>query len=449
MGYDSFGLFRGWCRASPSCLEFSPSFPLSPSSSLLCSRCRHPAALHQPVSLAPDGRYDANSPEQLELRKRFDERLLSPPERARLRKGRGDAAFRAGNFRTAYEHYTVAIEAEPSAHLFANRCQAYLKAGKPQLALDDARRATELAPDWAKGWYRLGVALGRLQRHAEAVGALETACEHEPGNTEAAKALQVARRDAEAADKLAADLERARKSTTRRQAYDAKSAAQFEAKERAKKTGRIKSYADWNDELTQEFEKEYEATWQPPPGVQLLTHAPAPRDDDDEPRIVDVTDEVKAARAANEDAEGGLALEDNGDGGAPAAGALVLEENVGGEDEEDEESEEDSEDDNYVSDSDDSDVRPAEPPSGLALAARFALAMPAGRSPALPPHNAQDHPPEQFEVGTTTIMLPPRNYTLVHEDGRLHKKGMPGRGDALRRIAAHRRTCARLLAEAP
>lgn len=217
---------------------------------------------------------------------------------------------------------------------------------------------------------------------------METACEHEPGNTEAAKALQVARRDAEAADKLAADLERARKSTTRRQAYDAKSAAQFEAKERAKKTGRIKSYADWNDELTQEFEKEYEATWQPPPGVQLLTHAPAPRDDDDEPRIVDVTDEVKAARAANEDAEGGLALEDNGDGGAPAAGALVLEENVGGEDEEDEESEEDSEDDNYVSDSDDSD----------------------------------DHPPEQFEVGTTTIMLPPRNYTLVHEDGRLHKK---------------------------
>mmetsp|Transcript_20861 Transcript_20861/g.67301 ORF Transcript_20861/g.67301 Transcript_20861/m.67301 type:complete len:302 (-) Transcript_20861:158-1063(-) len=55
-----------------------------------------------------------------------------------------------------------------------------------------------------------------------------------------------------------------------------------------------------------------------------------------------------------------------------------------------EEEEEDSEDDNYVSDSsDDEDKRP----------------------------------PEQFDLSSsTTIMLPPRNYTLVHEDGRLHKR---------------------------
>ena len=36
-----------------------------------------------------------------------------------------------------------------------------------------------------------------------------------------------------------------------------------------------------------------------------------------------------------------------------------------------------------------------------------------------------------FQVGTSAIMLPPRNYILVHEDGRLHTRGSLRRSERL------------------
>jgi stress-induced-phosphoprotein 1 len=40
--------------------------------------------------------------------------------------------------------------------------------GSLELALQDAIKATELRPDWPKGYYRKGSALQALQRHEEA-----------------------------------------------------------------------------------------------------------------------------------------------------------------------------------------------------------------------------------------------------------------------------------------
>jgi len=40
--------------------------------------------------------------------------------------------------------------------------------GKYELALEDATKATELKPDWAKGYFRKGSALQALWRHEEA-----------------------------------------------------------------------------------------------------------------------------------------------------------------------------------------------------------------------------------------------------------------------------------------
>jgi len=485
MVYDAFGLFRGWCRTVPGCLEYMPmGHPQGAwdTAALRCARCRMMPQQHHPTEA--EG-YDPNSEEQLAERRKYDERLQDPSKLAAARKAQGDAEFKAKNYRRAYQHYSVALEATPDSHvLLGNRCQTYLRVGRLELALADAERAVELAPDWPKGRYRLGCCFQRLERPSDAIDAFEAACQLEPKNAEAKRALQAARDQQVELEKVHKELEIARKSTTRRQAYDAKAEAEYQAKQSAKRKGHIKEVNHWSEDLRLEFEKQYEAEWEPPPGVQLLT---GPKEEDG-PRIEDITEETGVLRLEDnnddsagfglmlqdnfdddgnrgglmlednegggglmlednegggglmlednggglmlednegggglmlEDNEGGggLMLEDNGGGlmlednegggglmlednegggglmleGNEGGGGLMLEDNEGGGElmlEEDEEEEEDSEDDNYLTES----------------------------------SNEDERPPDLFEVGSTAIMLPPRNFTLVHEDGRLHKK---------------------------
>ena len=52
--------------------------------------------------------------------------------------------------------------------LLGNRSMAYHHLGKYEKALADARRATEVKADWAKGYFRKGAALQSLGHHEEA-----------------------------------------------------------------------------------------------------------------------------------------------------------------------------------------------------------------------------------------------------------------------------------------
>ena len=149
-------------------------------------------------------------------------------------------------------------QSTPDNHLIlGNRCQTYLKVDKVPAALRDAERAVEIAPEWAKGQYRLGVCLQRSEQHEEAVAAFERACDLDPGNAEARKGL------GEAREKLGAwlaqqdKLSKARKRTTIRQAADLKACAEYEAKVEAKKAGKIKEMNEWGGELAAEWEKQY------------------------------------------------------------------------------------------------------------------------------------------------------------------------------------------------
>ena len=108
MGYDTFGLFRGWCRVVPSCLEYTPvGIPEDAGDirAIRCARCGCQPQQHQPVN---EHEYDPFSPDQLEERKKYDPRLLPPDERAAKHKATADAAFRVKNFRTAYQEYRSA-----------------------------------------------------------------------------------------------------------------------------------------------------------------------------------------------------------------------------------------------------------------------------------------------------------------------------------------------------
>lgn len=63
----------------------------------------------------------------------------------------GNAAFKAGNFEEAAEHFSAAIELDSSNHvLYSNRSAAYASLKRYDAALKDARKTVDLKPDWAR-----------------------------------------------------------------------------------------------------------------------------------------------------------------------------------------------------------------------------------------------------------------------------------------------------------
>jgi hypothetical protein len=122
----------------------------------------------------------------------------SPPDEqqrsmAEAKREEGNSAFKASDFLQAAVFYTEAIELCPSLHLaWANRAQCMLQTGQPEKALGDAVRCTELAPDYAKGWFRKGMALHALKRFGEAIPALVKAEEADPNNSQIPEAIKMA-----------------------------------------------------------------------------------------------------------------------------------------------------------------------------------------------------------------------------------------------------------------
>ena len=392
MGYDAFGLFRGWCTRASNCLEYVAAGEASDAADanpLRCSRCRCLPQEH--VAARAEG-YDPNSAEQLAERRKYDVRLLPPDERAATFKGRGDAAFRERNFRTAYLEYTRAIEATPDNHLLlGNRCQAYLKVGKVEAALHDAERAVSLAPEWTKGHYRLGMCLQQMEKHVEAVTHFEQACALDSESEECRKALADALAKKEAWETLQEKLAKARKRTTIRQASDMYEEKKLEAKKYAKAAGVIKEINEFGGELEEKFDAEYRASIQPPPGVEFaLTYNPsaaAATEESDGDDVVELEE--------NEESDC-LMLEANEEGATSAAAmvdSVSLEDNV----------------EDAASDADSSDLEDFVDEEAEAKREREAALLDDSR-----------FVPEAKE-GSTALSLPPRNYILVHEDGRLHK----------------------------
>jgi len=112
---------------------------------------------------------------------------------AEARRSEGNAAFRANDFVQAAVFYTEAIDLCPDLHLaWANRAQCFLQTGDPEKALHDATRCTELAPEYAKGWFRRGMALHALRRFGEAIPPLTQAEKLDPKNSQIPEAIKMA-----------------------------------------------------------------------------------------------------------------------------------------------------------------------------------------------------------------------------------------------------------------
>lgn len=98
-------------------------------------------------------------------------------------KAKGNAAFSAGNYTEAIQHFTEAINFAPTNHvLYSNRSAAYASLSKFSDALVDAKKTVELKPDWSKGYSRLGAAHLGLHQRDEAIAAYKKGLEIDPNN---------------------------------------------------------------------------------------------------------------------------------------------------------------------------------------------------------------------------------------------------------------------------
>ncbi|KAF7308864.1 Stress-inducible protein [Mycena kentingensis (nom. inval.)] len=109
-----------------------------------------------------------------------------PPKAAEALWTAGNELFKKGKYRDAERKYTTVLEsvAPNSAVLYCQRSQARLRAGRGKDALADARKATELAPEWSQAHLRLAEAFATLGRQKEAQKALADAMRYQPESGE-------------------------------------------------------------------------------------------------------------------------------------------------------------------------------------------------------------------------------------------------------------------------
>ncbi|XP_017931728.2 tetratricopeptide repeat protein 28 isoform X2 [Manacus vitellinus] len=86
-----------------------------------------------------------------------------------------------GDFHTAIVLYNEALGVDPqNCILYSNRSAAYMKIQQYDKALDDAIKARLLNPKWPKAYFRQGVALQYLGRHADALAAFASGLAQDP-----------------------------------------------------------------------------------------------------------------------------------------------------------------------------------------------------------------------------------------------------------------------------
>lgn len=118
--------------------------------------------------------------------------------RVEYKKNEGNGAFKEGNYQQAAVHYTEALSMDEKQHtIYSNRAACFLKLARYQQAKEDATECIKLEPTFAKGHFRLALALQALDDFGEACASFSKVLDLEPNNKDAASGLNMARMQAE------------------------------------------------------------------------------------------------------------------------------------------------------------------------------------------------------------------------------------------------------------
>ncbi|XP_018079357.1 sperm-associated antigen 1 isoform X1 [Xenopus laevis] len=104
-------------------------------------------------------------------------------------KGKGNEAFRSGDYQEAITYYSRSISVLPSAAAYNNRAQAEIKLNNWQNALNDCERVLELDPGNTKAFLRRAITHKNLANYKAAETDLRRVLCREPDNPVAKKAF--------------------------------------------------------------------------------------------------------------------------------------------------------------------------------------------------------------------------------------------------------------------
>ncbi|KAG8053300.1 hypothetical protein GUJ93_ZPchr0001g32097 [Zizania palustris] len=103
----------------------------------------------------------------------------------------GNSAFNSKNYDAAILLYSLAMKFDNTdPMLYSNRSVCWLHLGIGDEALSDAQMCSKIQPEWAKGYFRQGMAFFLLQDYAGASEVLHRALKLDPRNVAIAKSLQ-------------------------------------------------------------------------------------------------------------------------------------------------------------------------------------------------------------------------------------------------------------------
>jgi len=100
-------------------------------------------------------------------------------------KAKGNTEFTSGNFNEAIKSYSKAIDLDKTNHVYySNRSAAYAGLNQWDKALADGVKCIESKKDWAKGYFRKGLAEFEMKKYDLAIKTFKEGLSVEPTNTD-------------------------------------------------------------------------------------------------------------------------------------------------------------------------------------------------------------------------------------------------------------------------